>query len=215
MSPGRFIPVAEASGLIAPIGAWVLREACRQARAWQDAGLPPFVVAVNLSAMQFKRPDLINTVINALVLADLDSQWLELELTESILIQDAESTVDSVRRLKALGVKLSVDDFGTGYSSLAYLKRFAVDKLKIDQSFVRDLGHDPEDSAIVRAIVQMAHSMRLVTIAEGVETQEMADLLRLFHCDEAQGYWLARPLPADELEAFVRARMPAPDGTAS
>ena len=215
MSPGRFIPVAEASGLIAPIGAWVLREACRQARAWQDAGLPPFVVAVNLSAMQFKRPDLINTVINALVLADLDSQWLELELTESILIQDAESTVDSVRRLKALGVKLSVDDFGTGYSSLAYLKRFAVDKLKIDQSFVRDLGHDPEDSAIVRAIVQMAHSMRLVTIAEGVETQEMADLLRLFHCDEAQGYWLARPLPADELEAFVRARMPAPEGTAS
>ena len=215
MSPGRFIPVAEASGLIAPIGAWVLREACRQARAWQDAGLPPFVVAVNLSAMQFKRPDLINTVINALVLADLDSQWLELELTESILIQDAEATVDSVRRLKALGVKLSVDDFGTGYSSLAYLKRFAVDKLKIDQSFVRDLGHDPEDSAIVRAIVQMAHSMRLVTIAEGVETQEMADLLRLFHCDEAQGYWLARPLPADELEAFVRARMPAPEGTAS
>ena len=177
MSPGRFIPVAEASGLIAPIGAWVLREACRQARAWQDAGLPPFVVAVNLSAMQFKRPDLINTVINALVLADLDSQWLELELTESILIQDAESTVDSVRRLKALGVKLSVDDFGTGYSSLAYLKRFAVDKLKIDQSFVRDLGHDPEDSAIVRAIVQMAHSMRLVTIAEGRGTQERADVL--------------------------------------
>ena len=210
VSPGRFIPVAEASGLIAPIGAWVLREACRQARAWQDAGLPPFVVAVNLSAMQFKRPDLINTVINALVLADLDSQWLELELTESILIQDAESTVDSVRRLKALGVKLSVDDFGTGYSSLAYLKRFAVDKLKIDQSFVRDLGHDPEDSAIVRAIVQMAHSMKLTTIAEGVETQELADLLRLFHCDEAQGFWLAKPLPADELEAFVRARMRVP-----
>ena len=207
VSPGRFIPVAEASGLIAPIGAWVLREACRQARAWQDAGLPPFVVAVNLSAMQFKRPDLINTVINALVLADLDSQWLELELTESILIQDAESTVDSVRRLKALGVKLSVDDFGTGYSSLAYLKRFAVDKLKIDQSFVRDLGHDPEDSAIVRAIVQMAHSMKLTTIAEGVETQELADL---FHCDEAQGFWLAKPLPADELEAFVRARMKVP-----
>ena len=204
VSPARFIPVAEASGLIAPIGAWVLREACQQARAWQDAGLPPFVVAVNLSAMQFKRPDLINTVINALVLADLDSQWLELELTESILIQDAESTVDSVRRLKALGVKLSVDDFGTGYSSLAYLKRFAVDKLKIDQSFVRDLGRDPEDSAIVRAIIQMAHSLKLKTIAEGVETQELAELLHLFHCDEAQGYWLAKPMPADQLEAFVR-----------
>ena len=204
VSPTRFIPIAETSGLIAPIGAWVLREACRQARAWQDAGLPPFVVAVNLSAIQFKRPDLINTVINALVLADLDSQWLELELTESILIQDAEATVDAVRRLKALGIKLSVDDFGTGYSSLAYLKRFAVDKLKIDQSFVRDLGRDPEDSAIVRAIIQMAHSMKLKTIAEGVETQELIDLLRLFHCDEIQGYGLARPMPAEELETFVR-----------
>ncbi len=204
ISPARFIPVAEASGLIAPIGAWVLREACRQARVWQDAGLAPFTVAVNLSAMQFKRPDLINTVINALVLADLDSQWLELELTESILIQDAEATVDAVRRLKALGIKLSVDDFGTGYSSLAYLKRLAVDKLKIDQSFVRDLGRDPEDSAIVRAIIQMAHSMKLKTIAEGVETPELVEVLRLFHCDEIQGYYLARPMPADELEAFIR-----------
>ena len=211
ISPARFIPVAEASGLIAPIGAWVLREACRQARVWQDAGLAPFTVAVNLSAMQFKRPDLINTVINALVLADLDSQWLELELTESILIQDAEATVDAVRRLKALGIKLSVDDFGTGYSSLAYLKRFAVDKLKIDQSFVRDLGRDPEDSAIVRAIIQMAHSMKLKTIAEGVETPELVEVLRLFHCDEIQGYYLARPMPADELEAFVRQFQPSED----
>ena len=204
VSPARFIPVAENSGLIAPIGAWVLREACRQARAWQDAGLPPFVVAVNLSAVQFKRQDLINTVINALVLSDLDSQWLELELTESILIRDAETTLDMVRRLKALGVKLSVDDFGTGYSSLAYLKRFAVDKLKIDQSFIRDLVSDPDDAAIVRAIIQMAHSLKLKTIAEGVEDEELANLLRLFHCDEIQGYWLARPMPADQLEAFVR-----------
>ena len=202
--PGKFIPVAEDSGLIVQIGDWVLREACRQARAWQDAGLPPFVVAVNLSAIQFKRLDLINTVINALVLSDLDSQWLELELTESILLQDAEATLDTVHRLKALGVKLSVDDFGTGYSSLAYLKRFAVDKLKIDQSFVRDLSSDPDDAAIVRAIIQMAHSLKLKTIAEGVETEELCNLLQLFRCDEVQGYWLARPLPADELETFVR-----------
>jgi len=202
--PGKFIPVAEDSGLIVQIGAWVLREACRQARAWQDAGLPPFVMAVNLSAIQFKRLDLVNTVIEALVLSDLDSQWLELELTESILLQDAEATLDTVHRLKALGVKLSVDDFGTGYSSLAYLKRFAVDKLKIDQSFVRDLASDPDDAAIVRAIIQMAHSLKLRTIAEGVETEELCNLLQLFRCDEVQGYWLAQPLPADELETFVR-----------
>ena len=205
ISPARFIPVAEDSGMIVPIGAWVIGEACRQARAWQDAGLPPLVVAVNLSAVQFRRPDLVNTVINALVLSDLDSQWLELELTESILIQDAEATLDAVRRLKALGVRLSVDDFGTGYSSLTYLKRFAVDKLKIDQSFIRDLVSDPDDAAIVRAIIQMARSLKLKTIAEGVESEELANLLRIFHCDEIQGYWFSRPLPADELEAFVRA----------
>ncbi|MEI7612993.1 MAG: EAL domain-containing protein [Betaproteobacteria bacterium] len=204
VSPGKFIPVAEDSGLIVPIGAWVLNEACRQAAAWQESGLPPFVVAVNLSAVQFKRMDLINTVINALVLSELDSEWLELELTESILIQDAEVTLDSVQRLKALGVKLSVDDFGTGYSSLAYLKRFAVDKLKIDHSFVRDLVSDPDDAAIVRAIIQMAHSLKLKTIAEGVESEDLANLLRVFHCDEIQGYWVAKPMPAHELEIFVR-----------
>jgi EAL domain-containing protein (putative c-di-GMP-specific phosphodiesterase class I) len=165
------------------------------------------VVAVNLSAMQFRRPELVNTVINALVLSDLDAQWLELELTESILIQDAEVTLDTVRRLKALGLKLSVDDFGTGYSSLTYLKRFAVDKLKIDQSFVRDLLSDPDDAAIVRAIIQMAHSLKLKTIAEGVESEELSNLLRLFHCDEIQGYWFARPMPADDLERFVREHM--------
>jgi diguanylate cyclase (GGDEF)-like protein/PAS domain S-box-containing protein len=202
--PAKFIPVAEESGLIVHIGAWVLREACRQAKAWQHAGLPPLVVAVNLSAIQFRRLDLVNTVIDALVLSDLDSQWLELELTESILLQDTEATLDTVRRLKALGLKLSVDDFGTGYSSLAYLKRFAVDKLKIDRSFVRDLLTDPDDAAIVRAIIQMAHSLKLKTIAEGVESEELCNLLSLFRCDEVQGYWLARPLPADELEAFVR-----------
>ena len=216
ISPGRFIPVAEESGLIVPIGNWVLGEACRQTREWQKAGLAPFVVAVNLSAAQFRRHDLINNVINALVLSDLDSQWLELELTESIMIRDAEATLDTVRRLKALGVKLSVDDFGTGYSSLAYLKRFAVDKLKIDQSFVRDLVGDPEDAAIVRAIIQMAHSLKLKTIAEGVESEAQSELLREFQCDEIQGYWLTRPMPADELADFIRnyqgSKLPAEAG---
>ena len=216
ISPGRFIPVAEESGLIVPIGNWVLGEACRQTREWQKAGLAPFVVAVNLSAAQFRRHDLINNVINALVLSDLDSQWLELELTESIMIRDTEATLDTVRRLKALGVKLSVDDFGTGYSSLAYLKRFAVDKLKIDQSFVRDLVGDPEDAAIVRAIIQMAHSLKLKTIAEGVESEAQSELLREFQCDEIQGYWLTRPMPADELADFIRnyqgSKLPAEAG---
>ncbi len=206
ISPARFIPVAEDSGLIVPIGAWVLNEACRQAKAWQDAGLPPFTVAVNLSAVQFRRMDLVGSVINALVLSDLDARWLELELTESILIQDAEDTLEVVRRLKALGVRLSVDDFGTGYSSLTYLKRFAVDKLKIDQSFVRDLVGDPDDAAIVRAIIQMARSLKLKTIAEGVESEEQGDLLRMYDCDEIQGYWFSRPLPAAQLEEFVRRR---------
>ncbi len=207
IAPAKFIPIAEETGLIVPLGKWVMGEACRQARAWQDAGLPKFSVAVNLSTVQFRRSDLVETVINSLVLADLDSEWLELELTESILIQDAEATLDTARRLKAIGVKLSVDDFGTGYSSLAYLKRFAVDKLKIAQPFVRDLVTDPDDALIVRAIVQMAHGLKLRTIAEGVESAEMAEHLQRFECDEIQGYWLARPMPSDKLSAFVRDRL--------
>jgi diguanylate cyclase (GGDEF)-like protein/PAS domain S-box-containing protein len=206
--PAKFIPIAEETGLIVPLGKWVMAEACRQARAWQDAGLPPFPVAVNLSGVQFRRSDLVETVINSLVLADLDSEWLELELTESIMIQDAEVTLDTARRLKALGVKLSVDDFGTGYSSLAYLKRFAVDKLKIARPFVRDLLSDQGDAAIVGAIIQMAHGLKLRTIAEGVEDADIAEELRRAGCDEIQGFWLARPMPPDELAAFVRGRHP-------
>ncbi len=206
VGPARFIPIAEETGLIVPIGKWVIGEACRQARAWQDAGLPAFSVAVNLSAMQYRRSDLVDTVINALVLAEIDSRWLELELTESILIDDSETALETARRLKAIGVRLSVDDFGTGYSSLAYLKRFAVDKLKVAQPFVRDVVSDADDAAIVRAIIQMAHSLKLCAIAEGVETAEQAERLRSFACDEIQGYWLARPMPAEDLAAFVRAR---------
>jgi len=172
--------------------------------AWKNAGLPELTIAVNLSAVQFKRGNLEQSVTRALATSGLDPALLELELTESILIQNVESVLASVKRLKQLGVKLSIDDFGTGYSSLSYLKRFDIDKLKIDQSFVRDLATDPDDAAIVRAIIQMARSLNLRTIAEGVETQEMLDQLRTFHCDEAQGDHFARPMPANELATYLR-----------
>ncbi len=203
--PQRFIPTAEETGLIVPIGAWVLHEACRQAVAWQAAGLPRFVVAVNLSAVQFRRGDLAQTVSAALADSGLDPSLLELELTESTLIQDTESAMETLHKLKALGVMLSIDDFGTGYSSLSYLKRFNVDKLKIDQSFIRNLCTDPDDNAIVRAIVQMAKGMSLRTIAEGVETVHMLDRLSELGCDEWQGFHFARPMPALEFLAYFMA----------
>ena len=208
VAPGRFIPVAEESGLIVPIGAWVLQEACRQAMDWRRAGLPELAIAVNLSAVQFKRADVEQTVIDALQASGLDPAFLELELTESILIQDVDNVLAAVKRLKLLGVKLSIDDFGTGYSSLSYLKRFAIDRLKIDQSFVRDLAKDEDDAAIVRAIIQMARSLNLKTVAEGVEDIDILRRLRLLHCDEAQGYYIARPMPADAFAAYLAAHVP-------
>ncbi|MBA4113023.1 MAG: hypothetical protein C0492_06645 [Verminephrobacter sp.] len=201
--PGRFIAAAEESGLIVQIGEWVLREACAQAMRWQQAGLPELTMAVNLSAVQFRRGNLLLSVTQALADSGLEPSRLELELTESLLLDDAEQVLETVRRFKALGVCLSIDDFGTGYSSLAYLKRFAVDKLKIDQSFVRDIVSDPDDAAIVRAIISMARSLKLKVIAEGVETAELASFLNLYHCHEAQGYHYARPMPADELAAWL------------
>jgi diguanylate cyclase (GGDEF)-like protein/PAS domain S-box-containing protein len=201
--PNRFIHIAEESGLIVPIGDWVLQEACRQAVAWQQAGLPEFSMAVNLSAIQFKRGNVEQSVIKALESSGFNPRLLELELTESTLIQDVESVLATVKRIKLLGVNISIDDFGTGYSSLSYLKRFDIDKLKIDQSFVRDLATDPEDAAIVRAIIQMARSLNLETIAEGVETSEMLHQLKVFQCDEAQGYLFARPMPAGDIAKFI------------
>ena len=198
--PGRFIPVAEDSGLIVAIGEWVIQEACRQAVAWRAQGLPPLVMAVNLSAMQFRRGELQPTIARALQLTGFDPRLLELELTESILVRDTDNVLASVRQLKQLGLKLSIDDFGTGYSSLSYLKRFDVDKLKIDQGFIRDLASDTDDAAIVRAIIQMAASLGLRTLAEGVEDAATLARLRQFGCDEAQGYHFARPM---EARAFV------------
>lgn len=207
--PGRFIPAAEESGQIVPIGAWVLREACAQAMRWQHAGLPEMTMAVNLSAVQFRRGDLQASVTRALEESGLEPGRLELELTESLLLGDTEATLETVHRFKALGVCLSIDDFGTGYSSLAYLRRFAVDKLKIDQSFVRDIVDDPEDAAIVRAIISMARALKLRVVAEGVENEEVARVLGLYHCHEAQGYHFARPMPEEAATAWLMQRCAA------
>ena len=204
--PARFIPVAEDCGLIVPIGAWVVEEACRQAQILRQSGWPELTMSVNLSALQFRRAGLIETVAGALERSGLPPHLLELELTESILLQDAENNLDTVRQLKALGVRLSIDDFGTGYSSLSYLKRFAVDKLKIDRSFVRDIGTDPDDAAIVRAVIQLARSLRLGIIAEGVETQEQLAFLREEGCQEVQGFLFSRPLAPVALKAFLHER---------
>lgn len=199
--PMSFIPIAESSGLIVQIGEWVIHEACRQAARWQKIGID-ITVAVNISSMQFKRGNLESVVKNALASSQIDPKQLELELTESIIMHDTDNTLQSVRNLKALGVQLSIDDFGTGYSSLAYLKRFAVDKLKIDQSFVRDILCDQEDAVIVETIIQMAKSLNLKTIAEGVEDAQVLSVVESFGCDEVQGYHFAKPLEASDFEHY-------------
>jgi diguanylate cyclase (GGDEF)-like protein/PAS domain S-box-containing protein len=207
LPPGKFITLAEESGLIVPIGEWALREACRQAMAWRKQGLPDLVMAVNLSAIQFRRGNLEETVISALKDSGLDPQFLELELTESILIGDTENVLQTVQRLKMLGIKLSLDDFGTGYSSLSYLKRFAVDKVKIDQSFISDMDKNPSDAAIVPAIIQMSKSLGLRTIAEGIEEAYLVKYLQIYHCDEAQGYYYSRPISSDDFVRWVLASL--------
>ncbi|MDD3325881.1 MAG: EAL domain-containing protein [Zoogloea sp.] len=206
--PSRFIPLAEECGLIIPIGDWVLREACRQARRWQDAGLAPVPVGVNLSALQFRRSDIVAGVAAALAESGLDGRWLELELTESLLMESGPEVIVTLGKLKALGVRLSIDDFGTGYSSLAYLKRFPVDRLKIDQSFVRDLADDPDDAVIIRAIIQLGHNLRLEVIAEGTETVEQMDFLRREGCTAAQGYLFSRPVPPEAIPALLERGLP-------
>jgi diguanylate cyclase (GGDEF)-like protein len=197
VSPAEFIPIAEDTGLIVALSEWVLREACSQARAWQEQH-PGFRIAVNLSARQFRQKDLARTIERILADTGLPPALLELELTEGVLMQHAESTVHTLARLKEIGVRLAIDDFGTGYSSLSYLKRFPIHTLKIDRSFVRDLHTDPDDAAIVTAIIAMAHSLNLKVTAEGVETVEQATFLRSLACDLVQGYYYGRPMPAAE-----------------
>jgi len=199
VSPAKFIPLAERSGLIIPIGEWVLNEACRQAHVWRETNrLPPMIIAVNLSSLQFKRGNIVETVTNALVQSGLPASQLELELTESILLDDLDVVKETLHQLKEIGVKLSIDDFGTGYSSLSYLKKLAVDKLKIDQSFVRDMVEDSDDAAIVKAIIQLGHTLQLTVIAEGVENDAQLAILKNHGCDEVQGYLFSRPIPAKE-----------------
>ena len=203
VSPARFIPIAEESGQIREIGNWVLYTAVQQNADWQAAGLPIVPVAINLSVVQFKDAALCDTVVDALRVSGLAPAMAELELTESIAMDDSTFTIDMVARLHSLGIGLSIDDFGTGYSSLSYLKRFKIDKLKIDQSFVRDIQHDPDDAAIVTAIIALAHGLGFQTIAEGVETQAQLDFLRAHACDEIQGYFYSKPVPADEFARLL------------
>jgi EAL domain-containing protein (putative c-di-GMP-specific phosphodiesterase class I) len=201
LEAAQFVPLAEETGIIVPIGSWVLTEACRQAASWSGDGKAP-AVSVNLSARQLSRPDLVDGVDRALRESGLDPDRLWLEITESVLMEDADTAVAALERLRALGVHLCVDDFGTGYSSLAYLRRFPVDALKVDQSFVAGLGEDPEDSAIVEAVVSMAHSLHLSVVAEGVETDEQLARLRDLGCELAQGFYFAAPVPPSALDPF-------------
>jgi diguanylate cyclase (GGDEF)-like protein len=208
VSPGRFMPFAEESGLILPIGEWVLQEACRQNRAWQESGLAPVRVAVNISALQFRQAGFAATVRAALERSGLHARYLELEVTESVIMHDAERVTASLEELKQMGLELAIDDFGTGYSSLSYLKRFPIDRLKIDQSFVRDITTDRDDAAITSAIIALTRNLGLKTIAEGVETRAQLEFLRAHGCNEVQGFLLSRPVAAAECAALLAAQPP-------
>jgi EAL domain-containing protein (putative c-di-GMP-specific phosphodiesterase class I) len=209
VSPVQFIPVAEESGLILPLSSWILETACRQTVSWLRSGLPPIRIAVNLSAIQFTRDNLFERVRATLAQSGLSPHLLELELTESLLMHDHAAISETMLRLKTLGVRIAIDDFGTGYSSFSYLKRFAVDVLKIDQSFTRGIVDNEDDLAIVNAIIQMAHSLGLETLAEGVETEAIRKLLEQYGCNDGQGYLFARPMPANEFAEFLRRQQAA------
>ncbi|MGO8801156.1 MAG: putative bifunctional diguanylate cyclase/phosphodiesterase, partial [Roseiarcus sp.] len=203
--PIKFIPIAEDTGMIVPIGDWVLHEACRQNKAWQDAGLPHVTICVNVSARQFKEKSLISRVVSALEDSGLEARFLELELTESLIMQDVEQAVATMKELQSLGVQLSIDDFGTGYSSLAALKTFPVARLKIDKSFINDLPNDENDKAVASAVISLGQKLNLRVIAEGVETDDQVAFLRANNCDEMQGYHFSKPVPAADIERMLGA----------
>ena len=206
ISPVEFIPVAESTGLIMPIGEWVLRTACQQARAWQDAGLPPVRVAINLSAVQFRHKNLHETITQALADSHLEPCWLEVELTESLIMKDVRTTIETLQNLHELGVQISIDDFGTGYSSLSYLTRFPINKIKLDKSFVRDV--DKKDgAAIAHTVITLGHSLNMKVMAEGVETVEQLHFLREHGCNEVQGYYFGRPMPPGAIERLLRSSL--------
>jgi EAL domain-containing protein (putative c-di-GMP-specific phosphodiesterase class I) len=208
VSPAQFIPVAEDCGLIVPIGNWVLREACKQARAWLDAGLSLGTMAVNISAMEFRHENFLESVFAILGETGLDPKSLELELTESVLMKRAESAAAVLQTLKARGVQVAVDDFGTGYSSLSYLRKFPIDALKIDQSFVREITIVPDDTSIVTAIISMARSLKLRVVAEGVEKLEELEFLQAHQCEEAQGYYFSRPVLPEQFAKLLKTGTP-------
>jgi diguanylate cyclase (GGDEF)-like protein len=203
VQPVEFIPLAEDTGMIVPIGEWVLRTACAQSKSWQDAGFAPLALAVNLSARQFQQQNLAEVVARILQETGFDAHNLELELTESSIMKNAEYAVKALGELKAMGVKLAIDDFGTGYSSLGYLKRLPIDTLKIDRSFVCDVTTDSDDAALVMAIITLAHNLRLKVIAEGVDSEEQLSFLHLLRCDEWQGYLFSKPLPVEAFEGLL------------
>lgn len=204
ISPAKFIPLAEETGLIIPLGEWVLRTACAQNQKWQESGLPPIWIGVNLSGRQFQQKGLIETVRKVLSETRLPADYLELELTESILMQKVETITSALSELNAMGIQISIDDFGTGYSSLSYLKRFPISKLKVDRSFVSDITTDPDDAAITAAIINMAHSLKLKVIAEGVETADQLAFLKSLKCDGMQGYLFSRPLSAEQATELLK-----------
>ncbi len=208
VSPAQFIPVAEDCGLILPIGQWVLREACKQARGWVNAGLPISTVAVNISAMEFRDDNFLDIVFGILEETGLDPGSLELELTESVLMKRVESAASVLKTLRAKGIQIAVDDFGTGYSSLSYLRKFPIDALKIDQSFVRQISSTTDDTTIVTAVIGMGRSMNLRVVAEGVETREELAFLQMHQCDEAQGFYFSRPVPARDFANLLRTGIP-------
>ena len=205
ISPIKFIGLAERTGLIVLTGDWVLHEACRQNKAWQDASLPPIAVSVNVSARQFMERRFLSRIVDALKESGLEARYLELELTESLIMQDVKLAVATMEELRGLGVKLSIDDFGTGYSSLSALKTFPVERLKIDRSFVDGLPTDENDKAVASAVISLGHKLKMRVIAEGVETEAQAAFLRENNCDEMQGYLFSRPVQAQRIEELLSA----------
>src|SRR6266404_784872 len=205
VSPLKFIPVAEETGLIIKIGEWVLREACQQLKIWQEhfPSDPPLSMSVNLSGKQLSQPDLIDRISQILSETGIEASTLKIEITESAIIENIDAAAMTLRRIKALGIRLSLDDFGTGYSSLSYLHRFPVDTLKIDRSFISGLGARDEDSEIVRTIVELAHNLHMEVVAEGVETEEQVSYLKALQCEYGQGYYFSRPLDAESAKGLI------------
>lgn len=203
VSPDRFISISEDTGLIKPIGAWVLKEACRQNRQWQDAGFKKIPMSVNVSVIQLRDALFLQELTEILMLTGLEPRYLELEVTESISIDGEQETIRLLKSIRELGIRLSIDDFGTGYSSLSYLKKLPIDVIKIDKSFIRDIKTDPDDATIITAIIKMSHGLKLKVIAEGVETQEQLDFLKLEGCDQYQGYLLSEPVSSEKFTTLL------------